>query len=352
MKVLIKLVLAFAVLVIGVLFLTGVLNLSLLMKSVKYSASPQGNTYFTTGSDYEGNYVFGGAMQLAINELNANILHSKLQLNLSANDVETRRILNIFNKAEFTTNDLDLQSYYVKSGYGEQTITAINTESKAKFPNKSFKDLMLSLSPRDIISYAYFLKQVAYTIPFTSNYTTFLNESVKGYKATSVDQKKNVQIVDYKSGDNFIVKLELKDNSDELYLAKGYDMTNPLDAIKTINSNILRTTMAEDDIFYAPEIHLDMNRNYFGFTGKSLLNNGFNDYVISYMYEDIKFDMDNVGARVENQAVFGGAITGLPEKHTFKSLELDKPFWVIMKRANSYNPYFVLGVKNSQIMFK
>ena len=37
--------------------------------------------------------------------------------------------------------DLDEKSYYVKSGYGQETVDAINKESKLKFPAKSFSDL-------------------------------------------------------------------------------------------------------------------------------------------------------------------------------------------------------------------
>jgi hypothetical protein len=80
-----------------------------------------GKEYFTTGSDYKGNYVFGGAMQLAVNELNNNILRDKLQLVLQPSDAETNRLLTIFNLGEFTTNDLDAPSYYVKSGYGQKS---------------------------------------------------------------------------------------------------------------------------------------------------------------------------------------------------------------------------------------
>jgi hypothetical protein len=33
-----------------------------------------------------------------------------------------------------------------------------------------------------------------------------------------------------------------------------------------------------------------------------------------------------------------------------KSLILDKPYWVVMKRTDSQNPYFILGVNNTALM--
>lgn len=72
------------------------------------------------------------------------------------------------------------------------------------------------------------------------------------------------------------------------------------------------------------------------------------------MYENIKFNMDQAGARVENEAVIGMETTSAPptiiEKP--KNFILNKPYWVIMQRQNSQNPYFLLGINNSELMEK
>jgi 16S rRNA U516 pseudouridylate synthase RsuA-like enzyme len=82
-----------------------------------------------------------------------------------------------------------------------------------------------------------------------------------------------------------------------------------------------------------------------------LANVGFEDYFISQMFENIKFDMDEKGARVENEAVI------VMEKAAFEIAEekvkkfiLNKPYWIVMKRIDSQNPYFVLGVNNTELM--
>src|SRR5208337_3734647 len=106
------------------------------------------------GSEYKGNFVWGGAMNLAWYELNENILHEKLKLN--TNDKAALEMADKLNNSPFTKNDLNEQSYYVKSGFGQETVDLINKESRGKFPRKSFRDLELNLLPMDIISYAYF----------------------------------------------------------------------------------------------------------------------------------------------------------------------------------------------------
>lgn len=65
------------------------------------------------GSEYKGNYVWGGAMNLAWTELNENILHEKLKL--KTNDIVALKMVDAFNNPVFSKKDLDEKSYYVKS---------------------------------------------------------------------------------------------------------------------------------------------------------------------------------------------------------------------------------------------
>jgi hypothetical protein len=70
------------------------------------------------------------------------------------------------------------------------------------------------------------------------------------------------------------------------------------------------------------------------------------------MYENIKFDMDEKGAKVENEAVVMFTFGAILDEIKPKNLILDKPYWLIMKRTNSQNPYFLLGVENTELMLK
>lgn len=304
------------------------------------------------GSDYKGNYVWGGAMNLAWNELNENILHEKLQLNTD-DDTALEMVVKL-NDAPFSKSDLDEKSYYVKSGYGQSTVDEINRESKKKFPAKSLGDLTITLSPKDIIFYAYFLKEVEYKTMFKKDDVLFKGQKVTGFIADNKAQRENIKIIKYKNDDNFIIKLQLKDENDELILAKGYDMKNPQAVVNEINQNNQKNleTIGESDKFKAPKLHLDHHRDYVELIGKWLSNEGFSNYFIAQMFENIKFDMNEKGAKVENEAVIatGYGIAGPSKKPKIKNFILDKPYWVIMKRADSQNPYFILGVNNVELM--
>ena len=302
------------------------------------------------GSYDTGNYVWGGAMNLAWNDLNSNILHEKLALN--TDDSTVLSMVAKLNDPVFTKNDLDAASYYIKSGYGQGIVDEINKESRAKFPSKTFSDLQMSLRPTDIISYAYFLKQVEYVTAFNKEDVSFLGQSVKGFFANKGDQRAEVKIIKYVSDDKFIVSLQLKEASDQLILAKGYDLSDPAAMVKEIDKDNQGTlaSLGPDDNFAAPILHLDYNRNYSEIIGKALANKNFTNYIIAAMYENIKFNMDEKGARVENEAVIG--LMGAVFEPHIKNFILDKPYWIVMKRQNSGNPYFILGVNNTALMTK
>jgi len=303
------------------------------------------------GSEYKGNYVWGLAMNLAWNELGENILHGKPKL--KTDDKIAIRMVDQLNDAPFTKNDLDEKSYYIKSWYGQKTVDLINQESRAKFPDKSFGDLRLSLGPRDIIAYAYFLKKVEYLTQFKEKDVLFLDKRVKGFYASDVRKRNNICILKYWDDDKFIIALRLKEDGDELILAKGFGMSHPkeaLDGIDQFNQEV-PSSMNDEDQFEMPKLHLDHDRDYAELSGKFLANKGFEEYFIARMFEKIKFDLDHKGARVESEAVIVGP-TAMPQRPKIRRFILDKPFWVVMKRRGRPYPYFVLGVRNTELMGK
>src|SRR5574341_1813186 len=136
------------------------------MNSVNAETSEKSD--YSLGSESKGNFVWGGAMNLCWNELTENILHGKLIL--KSDDASALEMADRFNHATFSKEDLDEESYYIKSGFGRGTLDLINKEVKEKFPDKSFADLDFPLGEKDLISYAYFLKALEYVTQFTEGF--------------------------------------------------------------------------------------------------------------------------------------------------------------------------------------
>jgi PBP1b-binding outer membrane lipoprotein LpoB len=307
-----------------------------------------------TGSLYQGNYVWGGAMNLAWNEAVENIIHEKIKLNTT--DPAALLMTDKLNNSVFNKNDLDEASYYVKSGFGPRTLAEINSESKRKFPAKSFSDLVIPMSDKDFISYAYFLKAVEYKNEFQETDMDFNGEQVKGFCATESKQKENIDILNYESDDRFIIRLKLKDNSDQIILAKGFADLTPQQVVSEINKYNQNNlpTLAGWDMFQSPKLHLDYHREYQEMINKFFANTSFQDYFIGQMFENVKFDMDQRGAKVENEAVIVGKFVsaGPGSAPKIKKFILDKPFWVVMQRTGRVRPYFILGINNASLMQK
>jgi hypothetical protein len=319
-------------------------------------SSGASSTDVCLGSEYKGNYVWGVAMNLAWNELSESVLHQRLRLN--TNDAAALEMVDKLNRSPFRKKDLDKESYYIKSGFGQKTVELINAESSRKFPGKSFGDLELSLTPTDIIAYAYFLKKVEYVTKFDGKKVRFgAKTAVNGFYAKDRSQKNNIRVLQYVDDDHFIISLKLKHNGDQLFVAKGFDMSNPGDAVSGIKQYNRNNPAAINpaDRFEMPKLHLDHRREYSDLIDKPLANSGYEDFIIKQMFERIKFDMDQIGARVENEAVIITGRTGMGkrvERPKYRNFILDKPFWVVMQRRTGSNPYFILGVRNGELMEK
>ncbi len=296
------------------------------------------------GSRLKGNYVWGGAMNLAWHEMTENVLHSKLELDTG--DKAALKMADKFNRSPFSKTDLDEESYFVKSGFGQGTLDIINKESRLKFPGKSLGDIDAKLGPKDFISYAYFLKQVEYLTQFKEKRVKFGKQIIQGFYASNWSQRENVEVREYSDDNRFIIGLRLKDNGDELLLAKGFDMGNPeavLSRIAQYGRDDDLPTMGVSNRFEMPKLHLQHRREYNELINKPFSNKGFEGYAIAMMFENIKFDMDQKGARVENEAVIGGK-GGRPEAPVkVRRFILDKPFWVVMKERKARIPTFCLA---------
>jgi len=81
------------------------------------------NYYF---AEHEGNYIWAGAMTLAWKEMISEIVHEDLISDTSNKEVQ--HFISILNKSNFSKDELDEESYYIKCGFGQYTLDTINSE--------------------------------------------------------------------------------------------------------------------------------------------------------------------------------------------------------------------------------
>lgn len=116
-------------------------------------------------------------------------------------------------------------------------MTKINAECRKKFPEKSFGDIKAELKPSDIISYAYLLKKLEFTVKFNKNENEsflFEGKKVPSFHAKDKKQKKQVKWFSYKSQDEFVISVDAKNPNDQIFLIRKASITSIDDAIKSI----------------------------------------------------------------------------------------------------------------------
>ena len=210
------------------------------------------------------------------------------------------------------------------------------------------------------------------TLPFQSklqrldNPILFNKTKVMAFCMQSYDEEavKFTKILYYKDDDHFIIKLILKDNADEIQLVKGVtDVVSLSDAIKKINRLIdvgnrekSNTTISwkyslnDIDIFSIPNIKFNIESNYNAIEGQAFTTNS-KKYHVETAYQRTGFILNENGAVVESEAyaVTDSSATE-PIKTSPMKMVFDKPFFIIIKHTKSDNPYFVIFVKNSELL--
>ncbi len=301
-------------------------------------------------ADFEGNYVWAATMNLAWRELIDSILHGPVMLNVKSG--AGKEMLRKFNSSEFSKKDLDSKSYYVKSGYGPETVERINLEVQSKFPKGKIPALQVQLEKTHFINYAVYRKDMKYWQHFSAMDVKFNGKKVKGFGGDKEAIAETIRILLYESDEKFILQLNVNDFDDRIYLAKGFSMKSPAQVLSAIPrkdpANMGRTTF--EDSFEAPIIRFKLERSYDALEHVRYQNPGFEQYEIVAMQEAIDFQMDQYGARVTSVAVQASADSAGTAPPVPKKLLLNKPYWVIMKRKDSPRPYFILGVRNTAMM--
>ena len=221
-----------------------------------------------------------------------------------------------------------------------------------------------------IIAKAFFNK----TLPFPSklqrieNPIQFNETKVLAFGMQSNDEEtaKFTKILYYKDDDHFIIKLTPKDNEHEIQLIKGVtEVVNLSQAIEKTNSLIdlgnkeksnpkvsWKYSLNDIDIFSIPTIKFNIESNYNEIEGQIFATNN-KKYHIETAYQRTGFILNENGAVVESEAyATTDSSAAEPIKILPKKMIFDKPFFIIIKRTKSNNPYFVMYVQNTELLTK
>ena len=179
------------------------------------------------------------------------------------------------------------------------------------------------------------------------------------------DAIKFTQILYYKDDNNFILKLVPKDNQHEIILVKGLEKYQTLeDAIKLTNNLVTqgkneqedkkllwKYQIVHEDIFAIPVIKFNIATNYKNIEGQSFSTSDNKKHSVELAYQRTGFIFNENGAVVESEAVVAvDSASAAPIITHPKKMIFDRPFLIIIKRADKTNPYFVMKVANAELL--
>jgi hypothetical protein len=308
------------------------------------------------------NVLWCGTLQLAWNEA-IGLVGEKLTFTRPSAEAD------LLNREDFKRGDLDPGSYVAVADFERNQVEAkIRAALVKTFHGAASPELIPPVpahpTPDDFVAYAYLYKNLAFATPFgETDPLTFGDKEVKSFgfryggphvPEEAVDQ---VEICDYQSEDDFVIKLKTKAAEDELILAKispGATLQATIQGVLERVKHSKNETPDDDDRFAVPKLNFDLRRDFSELEGLVLAPSPQakikSKLVISKAEQLVRFQLNEKGAILKSEAVIGmvGAALSLPVQH--RSMIFDKPFLILMKQAKADQPYFALWVGNATLL--
>jgi hypothetical protein len=163
-----------------------------------------------------------------------------------------------------------------------------------------------------------------------------------------------VTILDYRSDDDFVVRLNTKSKKDVLILAKLEPKATLSDTIRAAQERIRTSSLREYDRMLlsmesviVPIIEINVERVYDELAGKNVLNPGWTGLYVADARQGVRFRLNERGARLASTAVVPVASALPPEPRRFI---FDKPFLVCLNEREAEAPYFALWVETAEVL--
>jgi hypothetical protein len=308
------------------------------------------------------NVLWCGTLQLAWNEAER-LVGEKLRFTTPSAAAD------LLNAGLFNRADLAPDSYVAVADFERNNVEdEIRAALERTFHGAASPELIPPKpehpGPDDFVAYAYLYKNLAFAVPFEDQSLFLPDQTEKdGYKAFGLPEHpadkmlKQIELLDYKSDNNFIVRLKTLSPDDELILAK---ISAPLATLQeTIKATLARMAsqpaqaLASRDEFQMPKLNFDLRRNFKELEGLVLQPSTTakikGPLTVSEVKQLVRFQLNEKGAVLKSEATMVmtmSAAGGPPHRN----LIFDPPFLILMKRKTSDQPYFALWIGNTTLL--
>jgi hypothetical protein len=315
------------------------------------------------------NYVYCATFQLAWDQL-------KQQLGGPLRYEKSLPLADLLNQESFDLKDISPDSYFVfcqkwEPGVGKK-IQALRDE---RFPQSSLAVPEIPGEQGGYVAYSYLLKLLEFSHVFERHHEALIfhhsnqvsrvasfgsraNDSLSEHEAAELSGE--VRVLSYASPDDFVITLYPKGNIDQIVLAKLSPGRTLDETLGQIEERIANHGVSFEEgswnpnkePLWIPLIQLHVHGQYTELEGKTFKTSNSAGPIV-WTSQDLRFRLDETGARVESQA---SATTkspttappiALPKPRRFL---FDRPFLVLLRRFKAKKPYLAAWIANAYLL--
>lgn len=317
-------------------------------------------TVLTLDDEITDNTIWCGTFQLIWNDLKNDLAKQDIVFNPQLKVVEN------LNKETFTTKELSEESYYKKIGTPSLKLKEeIEKAIKDKFNEKS--DILNDFEwenrdPKDYFLYAMLKKEFQFEKAFeeleNGKFRDYDNVKYFGIKSDETGElKQQVDVLYYKSKDDFAVKLRTK-QEDEVILCKNpegktfgeiynnildktevkvYNMPNNQDNYEAIK---VYGELKEGELLKVPNIKLKEKNEITEIEDKKFLFSNGEVYSIEKALQTIEFELDRTGGKIKSEAGMMVKNESVAIMDEIREFSIDDTFAIFLIEKGKDKPYF------------
>lgn len=317
-------------------------------------------TTLTLEDEIQDDTIWCGTFQLIWNDLKNDLAKQDIVFNPQLKVVEN------LNKETFTTKELSEASYYKKIGTPSLKLKEeIEKAIKDKFNEKS--DILNDFKwenrdPKDYFLYAMLKKEFQFEKAFeeleNGKFRDYDNVKYFGIKSDETGElKQQVDVLYYKSKDDFAVKLRTK-QEDEVILCKNpegktfgeiynnildktevkvYNMPNNQDNYEAIK---VYGELKEGELLKVPNIKLKEKNEITEIEDKKFLFSNGEVYSIEKALQTIEFELDRTGGKIKSEAGMMVKNESVAIMDEIREFSIDDTFAIFLIEKGKDKPYF------------
>jgi hypothetical protein len=301
------------------------------------------------------NILYCASFQLAYNTLKDDIIKADIRFPYALAIAER------LNNATISADDISHTEYIAMVGTKNDDIeNEINTALKSKF-KASTPALTVPLnSTDDLVIYAHLFKNIKFNTRFedlkdelifrrglySSRVDSF---GIQSFSSKHKEMGEQVEIIDFISSEDFIVRFKTDNIEEELVLARVEPMGTLMETINLVQNRIdtkIVQSLREGDSLMIPKFYINISHSYDELIGKRITNAGFNKFNFAHALQDTVFSMNPKVVKASS----GSRSRSSDSSVEGRELLFNRPFLLYIKEKNAKEPYFALWVDNPEIL--